>query len=46
MSSPNMHGLNKAITVLNGFLGKVNKSKCKPNQLWLDQGRELYKNLM
>ena len=24
----------------------VNESNCKPNKLWLDQGRELYNKLM
>ena len=28
----------KAKTVLNGFIEKVNKSKPKPNKLWIDQG--------
>ena len=35
----------KAITVLNGFIEIVNKSKRKPNKLWVDQERELYNNL-
>ena len=29
----------KANTVLNGFVETVNKSKRKPNKLWVDQGR-------
>ena len=29
---------NKAKTVLHGFIEIVNKSKCKPNKLWVDQG--------
>ena len=30
----------KGKTVLNAFIKIVNKSKCKPNKLWVDQGRE------
>ena len=33
-------------TVLDHFIGLVNESKCKPNKLWVDQGREFYNNLM
>ena len=36
----------KAKTVLNGFVEIVNKSKRKPNILWVDQEREFYNNLM
>ena len=32
----------KAKTVLNGFIGIVNKSKRKTNKLWTDQGKEYY----
>ena len=32
--------------VLNAFIEIVNESNCKPNKLWLDQGRELYNQLM
>ena len=27
-------------TVLNAFIEIVNESNCKPNKLWVDQGRE------
>ena len=33
-------------TVFNGFIEIVNESKRKTNKLWVDQGRELYDNLM
>ena len=33
-------------TVFNGFIEIVNESKRKTNKLWVDQGRELYNNLM
>ena len=36
----------KAQTDLDGFLGKVNKSKCKPNKLWVVQEKEFYNNLI
>ena len=36
----------KAKTFFDGFIGKVNESKRKPNMLWIDQGRDLYDNLM
>ena len=26
-------------TVLNAFIETVNESNCKPNKLWVDQGR-------
>ena len=29
----------------NGFIGIANKSKCKPDKLWVDQGRKCYNNL-
>ena len=29
-------------TVLNAFIEIVNESNCKPNELWVDQGREFY----
>ena len=45
-----MLGLNlwriKYLTVLNGFIGIANKSKCKPDKLCVDQGRKFYNNLM
>ena len=42
MFSPNIFGLtnNKTKTVFDGFIVKVNECKCKPNILWVDQGRE------
>ena len=34
-------------TVLNSaFIEIVHESKCKPNKLWIDRGKELYKKLM
>ena len=36
----------KANTVLKGFIAIVNGPKLKPNELWFDQGRELYNKLM
>ena len=36
----------KVKTVLNGFVEIVNKSKRKPNKLWVDQGREIYNSHM
>ena len=36
----------KSKTVLNGFMEIVNESTCKPNKLWVNQGRELYNKLM
>ena len=36
----------KANSVLNGFIAIVNGPKLKPNELWFDQGRELYNKLM
>ena len=29
----------KGKTVLNGFIEIINESNCKPNKLWVDQGR-------
>ena len=36
----------KAKTVVNGFIEIVNRSKYKPNKLWVDKVREFYKHLM
>ena len=36
----------KGKTVLNAFIEIINKSKCKPNKLWVDQRREIYNKLM
>ena len=36
----------RAKTVVNGFIEIVNRSKYKPNKLWVDKVREFYKNLM
>ena len=36
----------KGITVLNAFIEIVNESNCKPNKLWVHQGREFYNKLM
>ena len=36
----------KAKTVLNGFIEMLNKSKCKPNKLWLNKGRKCYNYLL
>ena len=51
MFSPSMLGLKlswikKAETVLDGCIGIVNESKLKPDELWVDRGREIYNNLM
>ena len=43
MFSPNM--LNSK-TVLNVFIKIVNECNCKPNKLWVDQGREFYNKFM
>ena len=32
--------------VLNAFIEIVNESNRKPNELWVDQGREFYNKLM
>ena len=36
----------KVKTVLYDFVERVNKSKRKPNKLWVDQGKEFCNNLM
>ena len=36
----------KGKTVLDAFIEIVNGSNCKPNKLWVDQGREFYNKLM
>ena len=36
----------KGKIVLNTFIEIVNKSNCKPNKLWVNQGREFYYKLM
>ena len=36
----------KGKTILNAFIEIVNESNCKPNKLWVDQGREFYDKLM
>ena len=36
----------KSKTVLNAFIEIVNESNCKPNKLWVDQGREFYNKLI
>ena len=51
MFSPNMLGLNlrkikKTKTFLHGFIELVNKSKHKPNKVWVDPGREFYNKLI
>ena len=51
MFSLNMHGLNllkdkKGKTVVNAFIEIVNKSNRKPNELWVNQGRQFYNKLM
>ena len=33
-------------TVLIAFIKIVNESNCKPNKLWVDQGRKFYNKLM
>ena len=33
-------------TVLNAFIEIGNESNCKPNKLWVDQGREFYNKRM
>ena len=30
--------MNKKANTVNGFIGTVNESKCKPEKLWVDQG--------
>ena len=36
----------KAKTVIYGFFEIVNKFKCEPNKLWVDQGREFCNKLL
>ena len=36
----------KAKTVLYGYAEIVNESEIKPKKLWVDQGKEIYNNLM
>ena len=36
----------KGKTVLNTFIKVVNEFNCKPNKLWVHQGREFYNKLM
>ena len=36
----------KRKTVLNAFTEIVNESNCKPNQFWVDHGRQFYNKLM
>ena len=36
----------KGQTIPNAFIEIVNESNCKPNKLWIDQGREFYYKLM
>ena len=38
--------IKKAKTAVDNFIEIVNKSKCKPNKLWVDPGREFYNILM
>ena len=35
-----------AKSVLNGFVGIINKSNCEPNKLWVDPGKEYYSSFM
>ena len=36
----------KAKTAHYGFIEVINESKCEPNKLWVDQGREFYNKLV
>ena len=36
----------KAETAHYGFSEIINESKCEPNKLWVDQGREFYNKLV
>ena len=36
----------KSKTVLYTFIEIVNESNCKPNKLWVDQGKEFYNDFM
>ena len=35
----------KKVKVLNALIDIVNESSCKPNKLWVDQGRKFYYKL-
>ena len=36
----------KGITITNAFLKNLDKSKCKPNKIWVDKGRKFYNRSM
>ena len=36
----------KCRTVIHGFIELVNESNCKPNKVWVDQGKEFYNSPM
>ena len=36
----------KVKKVLHGFIETVNESKCNPNKLWVDLGKEFYNSFM
>ena len=36
----------KGITITNAFQEKLDQSKCKPNNIWMDNGSELYNRSM
>ena len=36
----------KGKAILNAFIEIVNESNCKPNELWINQGRKFYNKLM
>ena len=36
----------KSKTVFSAFIEIVNESNCKPNKLWVDQGREFHNKLL
>ena len=36
----------KGNTAFNAFIEIINESNCKPNKLWVDQGRKFYNKLM
>ena len=36
----------KSKTSLHAFIETVHESNCKPNELWVDQGRKFYNKLM
>ena len=46
MHELNFQKIKKGKTVLYAFIKIVNESNCKPNKLWVDQGREIYNKLM